>query len=65
MREIVVCIPRATQLTTRRFGQGVANALAPMVPVTTKTTTYPLEQANEALDDLRHGRFTGSGVLIP
>ncbi len=38
-------------------------ALAPEVPVQTRITTYPLEQANEALDDLRHGRFRGAAVL--
>src|SRR5262249_56655060 len=26
---------------------------------------YPLEHANDALDDLRHGRFTGAAVLVP
>ncbi len=40
-------------------------ALAPQVPVRTHVTTYPLEQANEALADLRAGRFTGAAVLIP
>jgi propanol-preferring alcohol dehydrogenase len=39
--------------------------LAPQVPVTTRITTYRLEQANEALADLRAGRFSGSGVLVP
>jgi alcohol dehydrogenase, propanol-preferring len=39
--------------------------LAPEVPVKTQVTTYPLEQANEALADLRAGRFTGAAVLIP
>lgn len=29
------------------------------------TRRYRLEQANEALDDLRHGRFQGSAVLVP
>lgn len=37
--------------------------LAPKVPVRTDITTYRLEQANEALDDLRHGRFEGAAVL--
>jgi alcohol dehydrogenase, propanol-preferring len=40
-------------------------ALAPEVPVRTHVTTYPLEQANEALADLRAGRFTGAAVLVP
>ncbi len=30
-----------------------------------ETTTYPLTRANEALDDLRHGRFQGAAVLVP
>jgi alcohol dehydrogenase, propanol-preferring len=40
-------------------------ALAPEVPVHTHVTSYPLEDAGEALEDLRAGRFTGSAVLIP
>lgn len=39
--------------------------VAPEVPVRTTVTTYPLERAGEALDDLRHGRFSGAGVLVP
>ena len=31
----------------------------------TNVTTYPLERANEALRDLRQGRFTGAAVLVP
>ena len=40
-------------------------ALAPQVPVRTHVTTYPLSAANTALDDLRHGRFSGAAVLTP
>jgi propanol-preferring alcohol dehydrogenase len=40
-------------------------ALAPQVPVRTETIAYPLEQANKALDDLRHGRLQGAAVLVP
>jgi alcohol dehydrogenase, propanol-preferring len=40
-------------------------ALAPQVPVKTTVTSYPLEQANEALEDLRAGRFTGAAVMVP
>ena len=29
------------------------------------TRTYPLEQANEALSDLREGRVQGAAVLVP
>jgi propanol-preferring alcohol dehydrogenase len=38
-------------------------ALAPRVPVRTHVTTYALQEANEALADLRAGRFTGAAVL--
>jgi propanol-preferring alcohol dehydrogenase len=47
---------------TRRDGEEFL-ALAPQVPVRTEVTTYELEQANEALDDLRRGRLRGSAVL--
>ncbi|WP_445682142.1 zinc-dependent alcohol dehydrogenase family protein [Radicibacter daui] len=33
--------------------------------VKTHTTPYPLERANEALADLRAGRFSGAAVLLP
>jgi propanol-preferring alcohol dehydrogenase len=33
--------------------------------VVTQTTPYPLRRANEALADLRAGRFEGAAVLIP
>jgi propanol-preferring alcohol dehydrogenase len=38
--------------------------LAPRVPVRTEVTPYPLARANEALEDLREGRFRGSAVLV-
>jgi alcohol dehydrogenase, propanol-preferring len=37
--------------------------LAPKVPVKTRPLPYPLEQANQALDDLRAGRLQGAAVL--
>jgi propanol-preferring alcohol dehydrogenase len=40
-------------------------ALAPRIPVRTRVTSYPLSQANAALDDLRHGKLHGAAVLIP
>lgn len=39
--------------------------LAPQVGITTQTTRYPLQQANQALADLRAGRFDGAAVLVP
>jgi alcohol dehydrogenase, propanol-preferring len=47
---------------TRRDGEEFL-ALAPQVPVRTEVEIYPLERANEALDDLRAGRFRGAAVL--
>jgi propanol-preferring alcohol dehydrogenase len=38
-------------------------ALAPQVPVRTRVQAYPLEAADSALDDLRHGRVRGAAVL--
>jgi propanol-preferring alcohol dehydrogenase len=40
-------------------------ALAPAVPVVTHVHSYRLEAANEALADLRAGRFTGAAVVLP
>ncbi|HEU4739621.1 MAG TPA: zinc-dependent alcohol dehydrogenase family protein [Solirubrobacterales bacterium] len=39
--------------------------LAPRVPVRTEVEVYPLEEANQALEDLRAGRFRGAAVLQP
>jgi propanol-preferring alcohol dehydrogenase len=38
---------------------------ASLVPLKTEVTAYPLSRANDALDDLRHGRFSGAAVLVP
>ena len=39
--------------------------LAPGIGIKTRTTSYPLRQANQALADLRAGRCEGAAVLIP
>ena len=39
--------------------------IAPQVRIDMKTTIYPLQKANEALADLRAGRFEGAAVLVP
>jgi propanol-preferring alcohol dehydrogenase len=57
---IVRSVANLTRADAREF-----LALAPQVPVRTTVTLYPLEQANEALADLRAGRFTGAAVLVP
>jgi propanol-preferring alcohol dehydrogenase len=49
---------------TRQDGIEFLN-LAPQIGIKTKTTRYPLQLANQALDDLRAGRFEGAAVLTP
>jgi propanol-preferring alcohol dehydrogenase len=39
--------------------------IAAQVPVMTRTTSFPLTQANEALDALRSGAIEGAAVLVP
>lgn len=48
---------------TRKDGEEFLS-LAPTIPVKTEVHTYALKEVNEALDDLRYGRFTGSAVII-
>jgi len=38
--------------------------LAAEIPVKTTVVPYPLEKANEALEDLREGRFVGAAVIV-
>ena len=40
-------------------------ALAPRVPVRTEVETFPLEEANAALERLRAGSVRGAAVLLP
>ena len=40
-------------------------ALAPRVPVRTTVQTFPLSEANEALNRLRIGQLRGAAVLVP
>jgi len=49
---------------TRRDGVEFLG-LAPKIGIVTKTTPYPLRQANRALADLRAGLFEGAAVLTP
>ncbi len=53
---------RSVANLTRRDGEEFL-ALAPRVPIRTHVSAYPLLAANEALDDLRHGRLVGAAVL--
>jgi propanol-preferring alcohol dehydrogenase len=53
-------VANLTRADGERFMQ-----IAARIPIKTQVRAYPLAQANEALDDLRAGRFTGAAVLIP
>ncbi len=55
---------RSVANLTRRDGQEFLE-LAARIPVRTTITSYPLEQAETALADLRAGRFEGSAVIVP
>jgi propanol-preferring alcohol dehydrogenase len=39
--------------------------LVPEIGIVTHTTRYPLNKANQALADLRAGKFEGAAVLVP
>ncbi len=49
---------------TRQDGEAFLQ-LAPKIPIKTEVHTYSLDKANEALADLRNGRFTGAYVVKP
>ena len=57
-------VVRSVANLTRRDGEEFL-ALAPRVPVRTHVETFPLAQANEALDKLRRGDVRGALVLVP
>lgn len=40
-------------------------AIAPKVPVKTHLQSFPLSEANQALDHLRRGQLQGAAVLVP
>jgi propanol-preferring alcohol dehydrogenase len=54
---------RSVANLTRQDGEDFL-AIAPRVPVKTEVTTYPLQEANQALDDLRSGQVQGAAVLL-
>lgn len=56
-------IVRSVANLTRRDGEEFL-ALAPKVPVRTEVETFPLEQANLALERLRGGKIRGAAVLL-
>ena len=55
---------RSVANLTRKDGEEFL-ALAPKVPVHTTVETFPLTEANDALERLRTGRIRGAAVLLP
>jgi propanol-preferring alcohol dehydrogenase len=55
---------RSVANLTRRDGEEFLRVAAE-ASVRSTTTPYPLDRAGDALDDLRHGRFSGAAVLVP
>ena len=55
---------RSVANLTRRDGDEFLS-LAGDAGLRAEAHPYPLARANDALDDLRHGRFTGAAVLVP
>jgi propanol-preferring alcohol dehydrogenase len=53
---------RSVTANTREDGRELLR-LAEEIPIRTTTVSYPLERANEALADLKAGRFQGAAVL--
>ena len=63
-REILERKSRSVANLTRQDGHEWM-ALARDANIRTSITKYPLEEAEQALADLRAGRFEGTAVLIP
>jgi propanol-preferring alcohol dehydrogenase len=57
---IIRSVANLTRADAREF-----LAVAAATPIRTRVRTYPLADANRALDDLRHGRLSGAAVLVP
>ena len=55
---ILRSVTNSTRQDAREFLE-----LAAQVPVTTEIQLWPLEDANQALLDLKHSRIAGAGVL--
>jgi propanol-preferring alcohol dehydrogenase len=55
---------RSVANLTREDGRDFMNVAAE-APIHTSVTPFPLDQANEALDALRHGRLQGAAVIVP
>ncbi len=54
---------RSVTANTREDGRELLAAAA-RIPIRPRTTTYPLRDANRALQDLKHDRINGTGVIV-
>ena len=54
---------RSVTASTRKDGEELLR-LAAEIPIRTKTTPFPLKEANRALQLLKNGKINGAGVLI-
>ena len=54
---------RSVTANTRRDGEELLR-IAAEIPIRPQTTAFPLEEANRALQQLKHDAIQGSGVLI-
>jgi propanol-preferring alcohol dehydrogenase len=55
---------RSVTANTREDGRELLR-LGLEIPIRTTVQRYPLERANQALQDLKHDRIRGAAVLIP
>jgi propanol-preferring alcohol dehydrogenase len=53
---------RSVTASTRKDGEELLQ-IASEIPIRTKTTTFPLQEANKALQLLKQGKINGAGVL--
>ena len=56
-------VVRSVANLTRADGEEFLE-IAPRVPVKTEVQTFPLQEANAALDRLRRGQIQGAAVLV-
>ena len=56
----IVSVANLTRQDAQEFME-----IAARIPVRTETQTFPLAQANEALEALRRGQLSGAAVLVP
>jgi hypothetical protein len=51
-------------MPSRRPRHAPAEHATPEIGIVTKTTPYPLARANQALADLRAGKFEGAAAVL-